>query len=229
MRSLKLILLMVLWVQTSCKETEKSQPKQVKVNVDLKEKLNSILLKDQGIREVVNGNLTDSRKAVLLNDLNLKEVDIKGDNKFSLMRKIDSINIIEIEKIISEYGYPSKSLVGEPANKAVFYVIQHSDKIEQYLPIIRKAAENNDISKTSLARMEDRNLMHKGIEQIYGTQIKGQANKDGDWVYFLWPIKNADSINIWRKQIGFTKSIEEYVQDMDIEYKLYKIEELKDL
>jgi hypothetical protein len=229
MRSLKLILLMVLLVQTSCKETEKSQPKQVKVNVDLKEKLNSILLKDQGIREVVNGNLTDSRKAVLLNDLNLKEVDIEGDNKFSLMRKIDSINIIEIEKIISEYGYPSKSLVGEPANKAVFYVIQHSDKIEQYLPIIRKAAENNDISKTSLAMMEDRNLMHKGIEQIYGTQIKGQANKYGDWVYFLWPIKNADSINIWRKQIGFTKSIEEYVQDMDIEYKLYKIEELKDL
>lgn len=229
MRSLKLILLMVFLVQTSCKETEKSQPKQVKVNVDLKEKLNSILLKDQGIREVVNGNSTDSRKAVLLIDLNLKEVDIEGDNKFSLMRKIDSINIIEIEKIISEYGYPSKSLVGEPANKAVFYVIQHSDKIEQYLPIIRKAAENNDISKTSLAMMEDRNLMHKGIEQIYGTQIKGQANKDGDWVYFLWPIKNADSINIWRKQIGFTKSIEEYVQDMDIEYKLYKIEELKDL
>lgn len=229
MRKFKILLLMLLLVHTACKDTEKSQFEQVKINVDLQTKLNVILLKDQGIREIISGNLTDSRKAELLSQLNLKEIDIEGDSKFALMREIDSINVVEIEKIVKEYGYPGISLVGEPANIAVFYVVQHSDIIDEYLPLIRTAAENGDISKTSLAMMEDRNLMNNGIEQIYGTQIKGQSSKNGDWIYFLWPIKNPDSVNIWRKQAGFTKSIEAYVQDMDVEYKLYKINELKEL
>lgn len=77
--------------------------------------------------------------------------------------------------------------------------------------------------------MEDRNLMEQGLEQIYGTQIKGKANKKGEWIYFLWPIKNADSIDTWRKQVGFKKSLEEYLKDMDVEFKLYQINELNDL
>jgi len=197
------------------------------MNTELRDKLNDMLLRDQGIREIVDGNLSDKRKAALLGQMNIKEEDIEGGKKFDLMRKIDSINIIEVGKIINTYGYPGKSLVGEPANKAVFYVIQHSDKIDEYLPIIREAAANEDISKTSLAMMEDRNLMNKGLEQIYGTQIKGQSNKQGEWIYFLWPIKNADSVNIWRKEVGFKESIEEYVQDMGVEYQLYKIDELQ--
>ena len=145
------------------------------------------------------------------------------------MREIDSLNLSEIENIIKKYGYPSKSLVGEPANKAVFYVIQHSNQIDKYLPLIRKATENGDINTTSLALIEDRNLMYKGVEQIYGTQIKGQANKKGEWIYYLWPIKSIDSINIWRKEVGFEQTLEEYLKEMDIEFKLYKINDLKDL
>ena len=85
------------------------------------------------------------------------------------------------------------------------------------------------MSKTSLALTEDRNLMYKGVEQVYGTQIKGQANKKGEWIYYLWPIKSIDSINIWRKEVGFEQTLEEYLKEMDIEFKLYKINDLKDL
>ena len=229
MKFFKIIFLTTITILVSCKRNDNDNSVQNKINLELKNNLESILLKDQGIREIVNGNLSDQRKTELLTQMNLKESDIDGNKKFDLMRKIDSINILEIERIINKYGYPSKSTVGEPANKAVFYVIQHSDKINKYLPIIRKAAENGDIAKTSLAMMEDRNLMEKGLEQIYGTQIKGQTNKKGEWIYFLWPVKNADSINIWRKQVGFKKSLEEYLEDMEIEFKLYKINELNDL
>ncbi len=229
MKSVKLIFLILSIILISCKEKNKTNLEQIKINVELKNKLETILLKDQGIREIVNGNLSDERKTELLSELNLKETDIKGSKKFDLMREVDSLNLIEVENIIKNYGYPGKSLVGEPANKAVFYVIQHSDKIEEYLPLIRKATENGDITKTSLALTEDRNLMYKGLEQIYGTQIKGQANKKGEWIYFLWPIKNIDSINIWRKEVGFEQNLEEYLREMDIEFKLYKINELKDL
>jgi hypothetical protein len=200
-----------------------------KIDTGLKRKLEYVLLRDQGIREIMGGNLSSERKAELLSKMKITAQDIEGNNKYALSREIDSINLVEVEKIIQKYGYPGRKLVGEPANKAVFYVIQHSRKIDEYLPLIRKATENGDIDKVSLAMMEDRNLMQKGIEQIYGTQIKGKANKKGEWIYFLWPVKNADSINFWRKNAGFEQTIEEYVKEMNVEFKFYTIKDLKDL
>ena len=220
-----IILIAILTI--GCKD--KISSKQVKINVELKGKLETIFLKDQGIREIVSGNLSGKRKIELLTKMNINESDIEGNKIFDLIREIDSTNLLEVESIIKKYGYPGKSLVGEPANKAVFYVIQHSNKIDKYLSLIRKATKNGDIDKTSLAKMEDRNLMYKGVEQVYGTQIKGQSNKEGKWIYYLWPIKNIDSVNILRKNVGFEQSIEEYVKEKGIDFKLYKLDELKDL
>ncbi len=227
----RILALIILLVFISCKQ-EKSTKESLetdKIDIELKEKLENILLRDQGIREIVNGNLPDKRKVELLSKLKLNKTDIEGNKKFNLMREIDSLNLLEIENIIKKYGYPSKSLVGEPANKAVFYVIQHSNKIDKYLPLIREATKNGDITKRSLALMEDRNLMYNGLEQIYGTQIKGKANKKGKWIYFLWPIKDKDSVDTWRKEAGFKKSLKEYLKEMDVEFKLYNISELNDL
>jgi hypothetical protein len=52
--------------------------------------------------------------------------------------------------------------------------------------------------------------MCKGLEQIYGTQIK-----------------KIDSIDIWRKEVGFEQNPEEYLREMNVEFKLYTINELK--
>ena len=229
MKYVKIIFLVLSIFLSSCKENNKVKSDQVEINLVLKDKLETIFLKDQGIREIVSGKLSDKRKIELLTEMNIKESDIEGNKIFDLIREIDSTNLLEVESIIKKYGYPSKSLVGEPANKAVFYVIQHSNKVDEYLPLIRKATKNGDIEKTSLAKMEDRNLMYKGVEQIFGTQIKGQSNKDGEWIYFLWPIKNIDSVNILRKNAGFEQSIEEYVKEKGVDFKLYKLSELKDL
>lgn len=224
-------ILIILLLFTSCKQGKKIKinSKMSEINVELKEKLENILLRDQGIREIVNGNLSDKKEAELLLELKLNKADIEGNKKFDLMREIDSLNLFEIESIIKKHGYPGKSLVGEPANKTVFYVIQHSNKIDKYLPLIRKATKNGDITKRSLALMEDRSLMYNGREQIYGSQIKGKASKKGEWIYFLWPIKDVDSIDVWRKEAGFKQSLQEYLKEMDVEFKLYNINELNDL
>ena len=42
------------------------------------------------------------------------------------MRQADSINLPKIERIISQYGYPGKSLVGEKQNETAWLVIQHA-------------------------------------------------------------------------------------------------------
>lgn len=231
MKSIKLILFISAITFSSCK-TKKAvviNSEEDIINVELKKELKGILQMDQGIREIVNGNLSSERKVELLKKMDLNERDIAGNKLYSEMRKIDSINLIKVESIIKVHGYPGKALVGEPASKAVFYVIQHSDKIDQYLPLIRKVAEEGEISKTSLAMMEDRNLMVKGLEQIYGTQIKGKANKEGKWIFFLWPVKNPETINILRKNAGFDTTIEEYLEVMEVESKFYRLNEIDDL
>lgn len=57
------------------------------------------------------------------------------------MQKRDSLNLIKVEEIIKQYGYPGKSLVGEPTNIAAWYVIQHSSKIGDYLLMIEQEAK----------------------------------------------------------------------------------------
>jgi hypothetical protein len=211
---------------SSCKSDNKTKSSQL--NKELKQELENILFLDQTVRGLIKNDIPKEKKDKFLSILNLSQTDIEGAKIYDVMREIDSVNLIKVEKLIEKYGYPSKALVGEPANKCVFYVIQHSDEIGEYLPLIRKAAKDGDISKTALAMMEDRNLMLKGLEQIYGTQIKGQYNSNGEWVYFLWPVKNADSINHWREQAGFETTIEAYLNDMDVEFKLYNLDDLND-
>ncbi|MEL4309136.1 hypothetical protein JMA43_13645 [Joostella sp. CR20] len=197
------------------------------INIELKEQLEHILTLDQGIRQLLQENISEEDKTELITKMNLSKKAVETDI-YSLMREIDSINLVEVEKIIQEFGYPGKELVGEPANETVFYVIQHSDKIEQYLPIIRKAANNGDISMRKLAMMEDRYLMQNRKEQIYGTQIRGQKDKEGNWIHFVWPIENPDSVNIIREKIGL-ESIEEYAESFDIEYKVFTLKEINEL
>lgn len=196
-----------------------------RINYNLKDKLEYILLKDQGVRAIIENDFSQDEIDEWLKKVKLTRQDIEGSAKFNLMRKFDSINLIEIESIISKYGYPSKNEVGD-TNKAIFYVIQHSNKIDKYLPLFRKASENGDLKKTALAMMEDRNLMEKGLPQIYGTQVHGRPNKKGVYVYIVWPIKNPDSVNIRRKEIGFTETVEKYAEQLDVKYKVYSIDQL---
>ncbi|MBP7500948.1 MAG: hypothetical protein KA796_13960 [Chryseobacterium sp.] len=137
----------------------------------------------------------------------------------------------EIEKIISKYGYPGKTLVGEPENNTAFFVIQHSNKIPKYLPLIKREAEKGEIKFILYAMMLDRYLMEKGEEQIYGTQGYGFFSKDKS-VDFIWPIKNPEKVNELRKKAGFKQTVEEYAKDLygnDFQYKIYTIEEVKKL
>jgi hypothetical protein len=51
--------------------------------------------------------------------MKISEKDLEG-KKYSLIREIDGANLESVEEIINKYGYPSKSIVGEAANKPYF-------------------------------------------------------------------------------------------------------------
>ena len=204
------IFIFSLLLLTSCKT-------QTKVNQNLRTELNEILRIDQSYRALFDSNISSSKKDSLLNVLNISKEDFQQRN-WGLVLRQDSLNIKKIEKIIKKYGYPGKSLVGEPTNLAAFYVIQHSNKISKYLPLVKKAAERNEIPFRSYAMMLDRYLVEKKQEQIYGTQGFGSfhLNSEGieEWIEFIWPIKDLAKVNELRKKAGFAQTMEEYSKDL---------------
>jgi hypothetical protein len=204
---------------------------QAKINQSLKKELDSILTEDQHLREIISSGLLQTRADSLA-----MAFKIEKDQLISYIIRqtqiTDSLNIIRVEQIIKQYGYPGLSLVGPGTNEAAYFVIQHSAKIDTYLPLIKNAAESKQIKFALYAMMLDRSLMYKGKEQVYGTQGKGVRvfNKEKGMTEFkmvIWPIKDVAGVNKRRKKAGFTSTVEEYAKDnLGIDYKILSLADI---
>lgn len=208
---------------------------QQKVNEALKKELDEIMKVDQGYRMLFDTEITPEKKEKLLKDLNIDKEEFEKKN-WQLVAEHDSLNMQKIENIIAQYGYPGKTLVGEPTNQAAWYVIQHSNKIGKYLPLIKEAGKKKEIPFTWVAMMEDRYLMNENKEQIYGTQGKGEMTKDKDgkqvFINFVWPVKDPKNVNKKRKEAGFDSTVEENAQRMfgkDFKYEPYTLQQVLEI
>ncbi len=206
-----------------------------KINNDLKKELDEIMRLDQGYRMLFDTETTPEKKEEILKELHIDKEEL-NKKSWQLVAAQDSINLRKVENIISKYGYPGKSLVGEPTNQAVWYVIQHSKKISKYLPLIKEAGKKKEIPFTWVAMMEDRALMYENKEQIYGTQGAGEMTLDKNhketFVNFIWPIKDPENVNKRRKEAGFDSTVEENARRMfgkDFKYELYTLQQVLEL
>ena len=133
--------------------------------------------------------------------------------------KIDTANLARAEAILNQYGYPGKTLVGSPANETIFYIIQHSSKIDMYLPVIKKAAKQGELPFYQYAMMLDRSLMYAGKPQLYGSQAScRQLKKTSQSRCFVWPITDAKAVNERRKQAGFELTVEKNANRLNATY-----------
>lgn len=194
------------------------------IKTDLKKELDAIMFTDQAFRRQYDPKMSEKERRDIADSLNM-DYDTMRKDLLVLMLKYDAENIQKIETIIAKYGYPGKSLVGEQTNQAAFLVIQHSDKISKYLPLIKAAAEKKELSFISYALMQDRYLMEKEQEQIYGSQGLEMGG-----IAIIWPVKDQTKVNALRKKAGFSQTVEEYSKELygeNFEYKIYTLEEAK--
>ena len=193
------------------------------LDVALKQRLDSIAILDQRYRKLMQADTPEARKA-MGEEMGLTEEQYNG-NLWDMQEVIDSANLVFIERVFSEKGYPGKSMVGEPTNTAAWYVIQHNpDRISTYLPLIKKAGEDGELPFRLVAMMEDRYLMNQGKMQVYGTQ---GSTRNGN--SYIWPIENPETVNERRERAGFTQSIEAYAKDLfgeDFEYKALTLDDV---
>lgn len=204
---------------------------QQRINTILKQELDSIYVLDQKYRHLLslknNSIKADSIAAVY----QISKADLEA-YLWSKQKKIDISNLIRVEEVVKQYGYPGKTLVGTPTNEAVYYVLQHSPKINQYVSIIEQAARKGELPFHRYATMQDRLLMQEEKEQLNGTQVYGlkytnpQTGKE-EWKMFVWPIKNPETVNKKRKEVGFEQTVEENAKRFGVEYKVVTLEEVK--
>ncbi len=199
---------------------------QDKINTRLKHELDSVMGRDQQYREALSVGDNTAKIDSFAKVYNVVP-DKLTDSLWKLQNRLDSLNLRFIEGVIKHYGYPGKSLVGEPANEAAWDVIQHSPKIDPYLPAIKKAADAGEIPYRLYAMMLDRYLINHNKEQIYGSQGVRRSLKSGKIDWIIWPVKDVAHVNELRKQAGFDDTIEANAQRLGIEYRVYRLSDLR--
>ncbi|AUD05991.1 DUF6624 domain-containing protein [Spirosoma pollinicola] len=134
------------------------------------------------------------------------------------MRQADSMNLPKIERIIRQYGYPGKRLVGEQQNETAWLVIQHAPLAvqENYLPLLQEAAAQGQLAKASVALTVDRIRVRNGQKQLYGSQVHNDAN--GQPIGFE-PIDDEVNVDKRRAEVGLPP-LATYAKHWGFEYKI---------
>ena len=173
-------------------------------DIELSKKLWQMKIKDQAFYYHISvaSKLLD-RKSPINNAL------------WELKAKINNQNLRDLDSIINKYGYPQKTVVGGIASQTPFFVIQHADIDVQkrYLPMMKKAAKEKEMSRAAFAYLTDRINLQDGKKQIYGTQITQKE----DGTYLVQDLKEPEKVNKRRKAVGLPP-IEGYLKRWNIKW-----------
>lgn len=137
----------------------------------------------------------------------------------TIYHKNHDLNERKVREILDTQGWPDRSLIGKQGNLTLCNVLQHSSTETRikYLPLMRQAVKNNQLSPWLLARTEDRIATDKGEFQIYGGQMKYYPETKS---FNVWPIFDPVNVDKRRAEIGL-EPISEYLKNrFDFEWNL---------
>lgn len=135
----------------------------------------------------------------------------------------DSVNLIEIENILDTKGWLGENIIGRQGNLTLFLVIQHSDIATQlkYLPMMKEAVKNNNVSSNRLALLEDRVALRQGNRQVYGSQI--YTDKETKEMYVA-PLIHPENVDKRRAEVGLGK-LADYISHWNLVWDVKKHKE----
>lgn len=115
------------------------------------------------------------------------------------VRETDKANTSFLEEVVSRYGWPKLSEVGEETAEAAWLIAQHTPD-ESFLKRCLELMQNSpsEVKPQNLARTIDRVRLNTGQNQLYGTHFT--QNKDGIWEPL--PIEDPAAVEERRVAMG---------------------------
>ncbi len=129
---------------------------------------------------------------------------------------IQENNQKELEKLVSEKGWPKISDVGQPAVMAAYLVAMHTNDGSQkkYLPMIWKSCEEKELPWQRYANIYDRCLFNENKPQKYGTHTRFNEQTKSEELY---PLEDESKVDEWRKELGL-EPLADYLARFNIKY-----------
>jgi hypothetical protein len=115
------------------------------------------------------------------------------------MHLVDSRNARRMDEIITQYGWPGKSLVGADGANRAWLLVQHCDLEfqDKCLPLLEKAVAAGEAAGRDYAYLLDRVLMRHDKPQLYGTQYRTVSG-----VTTVHPIFEPEQVDVRRQKVG---------------------------
>ncbi|WP_095509970.1 DUF6624 domain-containing protein [Rubrivirga marina] len=128
----------------------------------------------------------------------------------------DSVNLIRLEALVDERGWPLASEVGTWAAGAAWLVVQHAplDVQLRYEPTIADAVEAGEAEPVWLAYLTDRILVRQGLPQRYGSEQRTDPDT-GQRAFY--PIEDPAAVDARRAAVGLDP-IREYARRIGVPY-----------
>lgn len=141
----------------------------------------------------------------------IRGIGFAGEKEMlEMINEQDSINLIEFDNLIKQFGWLGPKDIGYKNNQYLFLIIQHADLVTQkkYMPVVKKARKKGKILPKDIAYLQDRINMREGKPQKYGSQVYPD---DHTKKFILFPLESIDSVDYYRASVGL-ESLSSYLK-----------------
>jgi hypothetical protein len=125
----------------------------------------------------------------------------KSNASIDFILTLDARNTETMRRVISQFGWPYTSVVGEKAADGAWLLVQHADQDpvfqKECLKLMLEAAKKGEAKKSNIAYLMDRILVRESKKQKYGTQFRISKTKR----IISCPIADRKNLNKRRKQM----------------------------
>ncbi len=130
----------------------------------------------------------------------------------------DSLHLPELRAIVRHFGYPGYRLADTAGSNNFWLLVQHADNApgfqDSVLALMKKAVQAGDASATNYAYLRDRVNDNMGKPQVYGTQMR--VNAEGTSFEPL-PVDDTAGLDARRKSVGLAP-MAQYIRTMNETY-----------
>lgn len=130
--------------------------------------------------------------------------------------RLEQTHAVRLREIVTQYGWPSRSLVGAQASTAAWRILQKAEwqptLQAELLERVQPQVASGEIPAEEYAQLTDRVRVARGQPQLYGTQFRVLVRGDEQYLQPTTPIENPDGLDLRRASLGLPPHMDYVLQ-----------------